>query len=185
MQFINFFSNFIIPFIIFLIMFYGILEKIPVFDLFIVGVKEGIEIVFNIFPTLLGLFLAIELLRKSDLILCISNIIYPIFKTFGFPKEILGLMLLRPISGSGAIAMTTDIMKTYGVDSNIGIIASTMMGATETTIYVIALYTSSVKVKKIRFVLLSALIADFVRNVSCSQNLSIHVERFLLTFRLF
>ena len=79
-----------------------------------------------------------------------------------FPTEILPLALIRPISGSSSIAVATDIMKTYGVDSNLGFIASVIMGSTETTIYTIAVYTSAVGVKKTRFVLAAALIADLV-----------------------
>ena len=79
-----------------------------------------------------------------------------------FPTEILPLALIRPISGSSSIAVATDIMKNFGVDTNIGIIASVIMGSTETTVYTIAVYTSSVGIKKTRFVLWAALIADFV-----------------------
>ncbi len=80
----------------------------------------------------------------------------------GFPSEVMPLAMLRPISGSASLAVATDIMKTYGVDSKIGLITSTIMGSTETTFYTIAIYTGSIGVKKIRFVLVAALIADFV-----------------------
>ena len=86
----------------------------------------------------------------------------PILKLIHFPSELIPLAILRPISGSSSIAIATDIMKNYGVDSKLGNIASTIMGATETTIYTIAIYTSSIKVKKTRHILLAALCADFV-----------------------
>ena len=91
-----------------------------------------------------------------------------------FPTEILPLAIIRPISGSSSIAVATDIMNTFGVDTNIGLIASVIMGSTETTIYTIAVYTSSVGIKKTRFVLWASLIADFVGIVT-----SVVVCRFL------
>ncbi|MEI3411204.1 MAG: nucleoside recognition domain-containing protein [Clostridia bacterium] len=114
------------------------------------------------FPTLIGLFVAIGTLRSSGIIDAIVNLLSPILNLINFPSEIMPLALLRPISGSASIAVATDIMKNYGVDSSIGLIASTIMGSTETTLYTIAVYSSSVRIKKTRFVLAAALIADFV-----------------------
>ena len=102
------------------------------------------------------------MLRYSEILETFTNSISFITEKLSFPKEIIPLAILRPISGSASMAIATDIMKTYGVDSRIGIIAATIMGSTETTFYTIAVYTSSVKIKKIRFVLIPALIADFV-----------------------
>ncbi len=162
MNIINYFSNLAIPATILLIIIYGLLEKKPVFDVFLEGAREGIQIVVNIFPTLLGLFLSISILRASGIIDALSNLLLPILQFLKFPAEVLPLAVLRPISGSASMAVATDIMNKYGVDSTIGLIASTIMGSTETTLYTIALYTSAVKVKKTRFVLYAALLADFV-----------------------
>ena len=162
MSLINYISNIAIPFTIFFIVIYAITEKIKVFDSFIEGAKDGIKIIYNIFPTLLGLFLSINILRESGILNTITNILNPILLIFKIPSEILPLALLRPISGSASMAIATDILNSYGVDSKIGLIASTIMGSTETTLYTIALYTSSIKVKKTRFVLYAALLADFV-----------------------
>ncbi len=159
---INYISSIIIPLMIVLIILYGIYEKQKVFDLFIQGATEGITIVAKLFPTLLGIFLAIGLLRNSGVLELILTIIEPIINLFNIPKEIMPLALLRPISGSASLGIATDIMKQYGPDSLIGMIVSTIMGATETTIYTIAVYTSIVGIKKIRFVLIAALIADVV-----------------------
>lgn len=163
---INYISNIAIPFTIFFIVIYAITEKIKVFDSFIEGAKDGIKIIYNIFPTLLGLFLSINILRESGILNTITNILNPILLIFKIPSEILPLALLRPISGSASMAIATDILNSYGVDSKIGLIASTIMGSTETTLYTIALYTSSIKVKKTRFVLYAALLADFVGIIS-------------------
>ena len=166
MHFINYISSIAIPLTIVFIVSYGIIEKIKVFDSFLEGAKDGIQIIYNIFPTLLGLFLSINILRESGVIDALTNFINPILIIFKFPSEILPLALLRPISGSASMAVATDIITSYGADSKIGLITSTIMGATETTLYTIALYTSSLKIKKTRFVLYAALLADFVGIIS-------------------
>ena len=162
MNLLNYISNIVIPTTILLIIVYGLIEKQQIFDIFLDGAKEGLQIVINIFPTLLGLFLSINILRASGIIDVIANITMPILNLLKIPTEILPLALLRPISGSASIAVATDIMTKYGVDSLIGLICSTIMGSTETTLYTIAVYTSAVKIKKTRFVLIAALLADFI-----------------------
>lgn len=162
MKFIDYFSNIAMPLMILIIVSYGIIERKKVFDIFLDGAKDGVKVVLNIFPTLVGLFVAIGALRSSGIIDLIIRFLTPVFNILKFPTEILPLALIRPISGSSSIAVATDIMKNFGVDSNIGLIASVIMGSTETTIYTIAVYTSAVGIKKTRFVLWAALIADFV-----------------------
>lgn len=162
MKVIEYFSNLAMPLMIVIIVLYGVVERQKVFDIFLEGAKEGISVVFNIFPTLVGLFVAIGALRSSGIIDLIVNFLTPVLNLVNFPTEILPLALIRPISGSSSIAVATDIMNKFGVDSNIGLMASVIMGSTETTVYTIAVYTSSIGVKKTRFVLWAALIADFV-----------------------
>lgn len=160
MQVINFFSNLAMPMVIFFIVLFGVTEKVKVFDNFLEGAKEGIKTTFSILPTLIGLFLAIGVLRSSGVLDFIIKLSSPILEIFNFPSELMPLAILRPISGSASIAVATDIMKQAGVDSLIGNIASTIMGSTETTLYTIAIYTSCIKIKKTRFILLAALTAD-------------------------
>ncbi len=160
MKIINYLSTIAVPLVILLIILYGIFEKNKVYDTFLEGAKEGLDIVIKIFPTLIGIFLAVGALRSSGILELIINFIKPIINILTIPAEIMPLAMLRPISGSASMAVATDIISKYGVDSTIGLIASTIMGSTETTLYTIALYTSAVKVKKIRFVLIAALIAD-------------------------
>lgn len=162
MSILNYISTIAMPVIILIIILYGFTEKNKVFDIFMEGAKEGVQIVFNLIPTLIGLFVAVGALRNSGILDAIINIILPILEKVNFPKEIMPLAILRPISGSAAMAVATDIMKNYGVDSKIGKIASVIMGSTETTIYTIAVYTSVVKIKKTRGVLIAALIGDVV-----------------------
>ena len=162
MQVINYISSAAIPTVILIILLYGVAEKNKVYDTFLEGAKDGIEIVFKLFPTLVGIFLAVGALRKSGIIDIIIKLISPITNLLKIPNQILPLAMLRPISGSASMAVAVDIMQKYGVDTTIGLITSTIMGSTETTLYTIAVYTSCVGVKKTRFVLFAALIADFV-----------------------
>lgn len=174
MSFINYLSTVAVPIVILIIIAYGVVEKIKVFDTFIDGVKEGIQIVIGIFPTLMGLFLAITLLRESGVLDLVVNLLTPVTNLFNIPKEIMPLAILRPISGSASMAVATDIMSQYGTDTIIGLITSTLMGSTETTLYTIAIYTGIIKIKKIRFVLIAALIGDFVGMIA-----SVGIWRFL------
>lgn len=163
---INYLSNLAIPFTILLILMYGLSEKKKVFDVFLDGAKEGMQIVIKLFPTLLGLFVAIGALRYSGILDFIIKLIAPIINLVNIPTEIMPLAILRPISGSASIAVGSDIMNQFGVDSKLGLIASTIMGSTETTLYTIAIYTSVVGIKKIRFVLAAALIGDLIGMLS-------------------
>ena len=174
MNIINYVSTIAMPMTILIIIMYGIVERKNVFDIFIKGAKEGIEMTIKILPTLIALFLAIGALRNSGILNLLINFLNPVLVQFGIPSEIMPLAMLRPISGSGSIAIATDIMKTYGVDSNIGLISSVIMGSTETTLYTIAVYSSSVGIKNTRFVLLAALAADIT-----GMLVSIMVCRFL------
>lgn len=159
---INYISGAAIPIVIMAIIIYGIKEKNKVFDTFLDGAKEGIEIVFKMLPTLIGIFLAIGALRSSGLIDLIVKMITPITDLIEIPSQIMPLAILRPISGSASMAIAVDIMQSYGVDTLIGVITSTIMGSTETTFYTIAIYTSCVGIKKTRGILFAALAADIV-----------------------
>ena len=162
MKLINFISNLAMPLIILCIVIYGVIEKNKMFDNFLDGAKEGLEMTLSIFPTLIGLFVAIGALRSSGVLDIITYLLTPILNIIHFPSELMPLAMLRPISGSSSIAVATDIMKNFGVDSQIGTMASTIMGSTETTVYTIAIYSSCVKIKKTRFVLAAALIGDLI-----------------------
>lgn len=161
MSLINYISIVAMPIVIFIIIGNALREKVAVFDLFLKGAKDGLEIVLKIFPTLIGLFVAIGMLRSSGVIDFITSVVSPITNFF-MPNEILPLAILRPISGSASMAVATDIIKMNGVDSFIGVLAAVIMGSTETTLYTIAVYSSSVKIKKTRFVLFASLIADII-----------------------
>ena len=160
MSVINYLSASAIPIVILIILFYGVKEKKKVFDIFLDGATEGMKIVVNLFPTLIGIFLAVGALRNSGILDFIIDLISPITNLLKIPSQILPLAMLRPISGSASMGVAVDIMQKYGVDTTIGMITSVIMGSTETTFYTIAIYTACVKIKKIRFVLAAALLAD-------------------------
>ncbi len=181
MKIFEFISTIAIPFFLLIVILYGIIEKCKVFDVFLEGAKEGIEIVVKIFPSLIGLFVAIGVLRSSGIIDIIIKILSPIINLLSIPAEIMPLALLRPISGSASIAIATNIMNLNGVDSIIGKTASTIMGSTETTLYTIAIYTGTLKIKKTRGILFAALLGDMVRNACVCMDVSNYVVKFLLT----
>lgn len=162
MSIVNYISAIAMPMVILLIVIYGVIEKNKVYDTFLKGAKDGAKIVIRLFPTLLGIFIAVGALRTSGILDLIIGILSPIVNILKIPVEVMPLAILRPISGSASMAIATDIMANYGVDEKIGLIASTIMGSTETTLYTIAIYTSVVGIKKIRFVLIASLIADIV-----------------------
>lgn len=160
MKIINYISIIAMPLIILLILIEGMREKVTVFDNFLKGATDGIEITLKIFPTLIGLFVAIGMLRSSGILDFITKLISPALSIIKFPGEVVPLAILRPISGSASMAVATDIMKQNGVDSFIGILVSVIMGSTETTLYTIAVYSSSVKIKNTRGILIASLAAD-------------------------
>ncbi len=160
MKIINYFSTAAIPVIIAIIILYGVIERKKVYDIFLKGAKDGIKIVFQLIPTLIGIFVAVGALRNSGILDLIINVISPLTNFLKIPSEIMPLALLRPISGSASIGVAVDIMQKYGTDTFIGLVTSTIMGSTETTLYTIAIYTGCVGIKKTRFVLLAALLAD-------------------------
>ena len=162
MKFITFFSNTAILFFLLITILFGIIERKNVIQLFFDGVIEGEKIVIGLFPTLLALIVAVEMLNKSGIIYFFSNLITPILNFFKIGKNLSSLILIRPISGSTTTAVATSLMKEFGVDSKIGLIASCIMGSTETTIYVASIYSAKIKVKDIKEVLIIGLITDFI-----------------------
>lgn len=166
MKFINYLSTAAIPVVIVIIILYGIIERKKVYDIFLDGAKDGIQIVLQLIPTLIGIFVAVGTLRNSGIIDLIVKVISPVTDILKIPSEIMPLALLRPISGSASIGVAVDIMQKYGTDTFLGLITSTIMGSTETTLYTIAVYTGCVGIKKTRFVLLVALLADFAGMVA-------------------
>lgn len=162
MNFIEFFSKSAILIFILIIILFGIKERKNIFELFLNGVIDGEKLVLELFPTLLALIVAVGMLNSSGAIDVISKFISPIFKIFHINEALAPLILLRPISGSTTTAIATNLMKQYGADSEVGLISSCIMGATETTIYVASIYSAKVKIKDVKEIIIIGLMADFV-----------------------
>ena len=156
----------IMPLFIAVTVVFGWVKKVPLFDAFVAGAKGGIRVLIKIAPTLVGLIVAVDMLKASGFTDMLCEMITPLADSFGFPKEIVPMVLLRPISGGGSTALLTNIYKDIGPDSFAGKVASVLAGSTETTFYAIAIYFGSVKVKKTRHTLISALAADLTAAVT-------------------
>lgn len=154
--------NYIIPIIVIIIIIYGIYKKVDIFDTFIIGVKEGIKSSINLFPTIFAMIISISIFTNSGIIHNVTNMFSNFFDLINFPKEVLPLAILRPISGSSSLAVLSDILSTYGPDSFIGRVSSVMQGSTDTTIYIISMYFACVGVKKIKYSLIVGLLADLI-----------------------
>ena len=142
------------------IVFFGLVKKVNVFDAFISGAKEGFRAAVGIMPSLIALTLCVSILRASGLMEAVSDVFKPFIAELHIPPETFPLMLMRPISGSGALTVLQSIFTSYGPDSRAGNIASVMMGSTETTFYTLTVYFGSVGQKKTGCALPAALTAD-------------------------
>lgn len=155
-------SNLIIPIMVLIIIIYGIRKKVNVYDVFVDGSKEVFDVVYKMFPGILGMFFGINLILGSNFFSIIGNFFRPVLDLINVPPEILPLALMRPISGSSSLAILNNIFGTYGPDSFIGRLASVMQGSADTTFYVVTLYFGCVGIKKIRYALWAGLIADLI-----------------------
>lgn len=158
----NMFSKIVIPVFIVFVIFYGFIKKVNIYDTFLEGAKEGLMISFNIFPSIIAMVFAINIFLDSNFVNAVLGVFTPILNLINIPLEIMPMALLRPISGTATLAIMNDIFIKYGPDSYVGRLASVLQGCTDTTIYVLALYFSSIGVKKIRYSLGVGLFADLV-----------------------
>lgn len=149
-----------IPVIIVFIPIYGYAKGIKVYEEFSEGAKDGFQVALRIIPFLVAIFLAISVFRSSGAMDILTWIISPITSKIGMPGEVIPMAIMRPLSGSGALGIMSELIKTHGADSFIGRLASTMMGSTETTFYILAVYFGSINVKQTRHALPAALTAD-------------------------
>ena len=158
----NLFSKIVIPVFIVFVVFYRFKKKINIYESFLEGAKEGLIISFNIFPSIIAMVFAINIFLDSNFVYDVLGFFSPLLKFINIPIEIMPMVILRPISGTASLAIMNDIFINYGPDSYIGRLASVLQGCTDTTIYVLALYFSSVGIKKIRYSLGVGLFADLV-----------------------
>lgn len=153
-------SRWAIPCLLLLIPTAGIVKGIPVYEKFVEGAKEGFQTAIRILPFLVAMFIAIQVFRESGALAGLIDLLSPIMRKAGIPEEILPLALIRPLSGSGALGMVADMLQTYGPDSFLGRLASTLQGSTETTFYVVTVYFGSVGIRRIRHSIFAGLAAD-------------------------
>ncbi|MCI9273581.1 MAG: spore maturation protein [Clostridiales bacterium] len=154
------FGSYLVPVLISLILLFGFVKKVPLFDTFLDGAKEGLKSTVSIAPALIGLITAVSMLKASGALDIFTAAIRPVAAFLGLPPEVMPLTLLRPVSGSGSIAILDHIFSTCGPDSFAGRVASVMMGSTETTFYAVAVYFGAVGIKKTRHTIPAAVTAD-------------------------
>lgn len=159
MQILMYISDLIVPMVIFLVVSYGVLMRVNVYDTFIKGAKRGFFTVIKIIPTLIGLMVAVGVLRASGFLDFLAGFIGKFTKYIGFPGELVPLTIVKMFSSSAATGLLLDIYKEYGTDSTIGLIASISMSCTETIFYTMSVYFMTAKITKTRFTLAGALIA--------------------------
>ena len=144
----------------------GLIRKVKVYDVFIEGAKEGFDVAVKIIPFLVGILVAIGMFRASGAMELLLSALRPLAAATGFPAELIPLAILRSLSGSGSLALTTDLIKTHGPDSLMARMAATMYGSSETTFYVLAVYFGAVGVKRTRHAVPAALIGDVVAAIA-------------------
>ncbi len=159
---INIISSWILPLMIAAIPVWALFKKVPLYDTFIKGASEGVGVGLKIIPYLVAILVAIGMFRASGAMDLLTNALSPVLNAIGMPPDLLPLAIIRPMSGSGALGITSEIANHYGGDSYMARLAAVMTGSSETTLYVIAVYFGSVGVTKVRHALAAGLIADFI-----------------------
>ena len=161
-------TDYIVPVLLLFVSVFALRKKENSYDLMLSGATEGLKLLITLIPALILLLTAVSMLRASGAIAWISEFLSPVFGFFGIPPETAMLVLIRPISGSAALAVGADLMTQYGVDSTIGRTAAIMLGSTETTFYTISVYFGAAGIKKTRYTLIAALLADLTGFIMAS-----------------
>lgn len=161
-DFIQVLSILAIPSIVVFILAYGTLKKVKIYEVFVEGAKEGFNVAVKIIPYLVAMLVAIGIFRTSGAMDIVAIILSPITNLIGMPAEALPMAIMRPLSGSGALGVMTEIIRTHGADSILGRMVSVMMGSGETTFYVLAVYFGSVGITRTRHAVPAGIIADVI-----------------------
>jgi spore maturation protein B len=157
---INTISLFAIPGLVLFVVVYGVIKKVKIYEAFVEGAKEGFNVGVRIIPFLVAMLVAIGVFRAGGAMDILTAVLSPITSLIGMPAETIPMALMRPLSGSGALGVMSEIISTHGPDSLIGRMVSVMMGSGETTFYVLAVYFGSVSVTKTRHAVPAGIIAD-------------------------
>ena len=155
-------TDYIVPILLLFTAALALRKKEDCYGLLLSGAADGLKLLVTLIPALVLLMTAVTMLRTSGAVEVISHVFTPVFRFVGIPPETAMLVLIRPISGSAALAVGAELMAEYGVDSQIGRTVAVMLGSTETTFYTISVYFGAAGIKKTRYTLIAALIADFV-----------------------
>ena len=158
----NVLSLWALPGIILLILTMGLIKKVPLYEVFTDGAKEGFKVSVNIIPYLVAIIVAISMLRASGLIEMTGEIFAPLLAHFNVPVDVMPIMIVRSLSGSAALGVFSDIAHSLGPDNYATTLAAVMVGSSETTFYVLAVYFGAVGISKLRYALLVGLIADVI-----------------------
>lgn len=161
-------STWAIPFLLAFIPIYGIVRGVPVYEAFIEGAEEGVRLSARLAPYLLAILVALGVFRDTGGLGLVIGALTPVLEPLGLPPEIIPLIVTRPLSGSGALGITADLIRTYGPDSGIGTVASIMQGSTDTTFYVLSVYFGSVGVRRGRWALVVGLVGDVTAFVAAA-----------------
>jgi spore maturation protein B len=162
MEIIQYISQLIIPLFILFTVLYGMFKKIRIYDSFISGAKESIDITFRIFPYILAIFVAIKSFQSSGAFDFVKSLFSAAFNFLGVPQEVIAISLIKPLSGSASLAVFTDIVKTTGADSLATKISAVIMGSAETTFYVLAVYLGAVNIRKTKYLVPVCIISDII-----------------------
>ena len=154
------YSAWLVPLLLAFTAVYGMSRRVNVYDQLSQGAREGLEVLLGILPNLVGLMTAVYMLRASGLMEMLGGVLAPLLEKLGIPPETAALLFIRPVSGSGALAIGSELMAAHGPDSYVGRVAAVMLGSTETTFYTIAVYFGSAGVKRTRYAIPAALLAD-------------------------
>ena len=155
-------TDYLVPVILFLTSALALRKKENAYDRMLEGAADGLKLMVSLVPALVLLLTSVHMLRASGAVELLSRVLAPVFSFFGIPPETAMLVLIRPISGSAALAVGTELMQQYGVDSQIGRTAAVMLGSTETTFYTVSVYFGAAGISKTRYAVPAALFADFV-----------------------
>lgn len=155
-------SDYILPIIILLILVYGIAKKVNCYTSFTKGAKKSFELILDIFPFIIAIMVMVEIFRVSGLSYYLSYALSPVFRFVGMPSELCELVLLKPFTGSGSLALLNNIYTTYGVDSYIARCASVIIGSSETVFYISTVYFSKTKVKRLGYAIPVSLLITII-----------------------
>lgn len=160
-------SQWFVPCFILFVFFIALKKRLAAYELFVEGGKEGLKLAISLLPFLVGMIVAISILRSSGALDAFIRLLTPLLALLGIPPEIVPLAIIRPISGTAALGLTAEMTEMYGPDSFLGRLAATLQGSTDTTLYVLTIYFGAVGITKIRYALKVGLLTDIIAFIIC------------------